>query len=180
MIVEKGRPADISGRLEKEIKSYDFLDTLGISYDIVDHEAAFTMEACNAVSEALGIMICKNLFLCNRQKTDFYLLVMPDDKPFKTKEITGQLGCSRLSFADEKSLLELLNLTPGSATILGLMNDTENKVRLIVDSDLLNEEYFGCHPCINTSSLKIKTSDVFGKLIKALKHEYTIVKLTGE
>lgn len=180
MIIEKGRPADISGRLEKEIKSYDFLDTLGISYDRVDHDAAFTMEACNAVSEELGIMICKNLFLCNRQKTDFYLLVMPDDKPFKTKGITGQLGCSRLSFADENSLLKLLNLTPGSATILGLMNDTENKVRLLVDSDLLNEQYFGCHPCINTSSLKIKTRDVFGKLTKALKHEYTVVTLTGE
>ncbi|MCM1008419.1 MAG: prolyl-tRNA synthetase associated domain-containing protein [Ruminococcus flavefaciens] len=124
--------------------------------------------------------ICKNLFLCNRQKADVYLLVMLADKPFKTKEITGQLGCSRLSFADENSLLELLNLTPGSATILGLMNDTENKVRLLVDSDLLNEEYFGCHPCINTSSLKIKASDVFDKLTKVLKHEYTVVTLTGE
>ena len=180
MIVENGRPADISGRLDKEIQSYDFLDTLGITYDRVDHEAAFTMEACNAVSEALGIMICKNLFLCNRQKTDFYLLIMPADKPFKTKEITGQLGCSRLSFADEHSLLQLLNLTPGSATILGLMNDIENKVRLLVDSDLLDEEYFGRHPCINTSSLKIKTSDIFGKITKALKHEYTIVTLTGD
>lgn len=180
MNVEKGRPADVTGRLEKEIRSYDLLDSLGIQYERADHEAAFTMGDCDAVSSALGIKICKNLFLCNRQKTEFYLLVMPEDKPFKTKEITGQLGCARLSFASEESLLEMLDLTPGSASILGLMNDTENRVQLVVDSELLDEEYFGCHPCINTSSLKIKTSDVFDKLIKAMHHSYCTVTLTGE
>lgn len=176
---KKGRPADCAGRLKKEVKAYDLLDSLEIAYDRIDHEAAFTMEICEKIDKVLGARICKNLFLCNRQKTDFYLLLMPADKPFKTKEITKQLGCARLSFADGVSMEQYLNLTPGSASILGLMYDSENKVRFVVDEDLLQEEYFGCHPCINTSSIRMKTEDVFGKLVPALHHEMTVVKLEG-
>ena len=95
----KGRPADVGGREEREIRVYDFLDELGIEYFRTDHEEANTMEKCNEIDRILDTIICKNLFLCNRQKTDFYLLMMPGDKPFKTKDITKQLGCSRLSFA---------------------------------------------------------------------------------
>ena len=180
MELKKGRPEDCTGRLEKERKAYDLLDELGIEYDRVDHEAVFTMEVCEEIDKVLDARICKNLFLCNRQKTDFYLLLMPADKPFKTKEITKQLGCARLSFADGESMERYLNLTPGSASILGLMFDTENKVRFVVDEDLLQEAYFGCHPCINTSSIRMKTEDVFGKLVPALRHEMTVVKLEGE
>lgn len=180
MILEHGRPADGTGRLDKELAAYDLLDRLHIEYDRADHEAAFTMEVCQEIDQVLGAKICKNLFLCNRQKTDFYLLLIPGDKPFKTKEITGQLGCSRLSFGDAESMEKLLNLTSGSASILGLMYDTENRVRLVVDEDVLREEYFGCHPCINTSSIRMKTADVFGKLTDALHHEIMVVRLTGE
>ncbi len=180
MILEHGRPADCSGRLEKEIRTYDLLDSLGIAYDRVDHEPAFTMEVCEEIDKVLGAMICKNLFLCNRQKTDFYLLLIPDDKVFKTKEITKQLGCARLSFADGESMAQYLNLTPGSASIMGLMFDPEKKVRFVVDEDVMKAEYFGCHPCINTSSIRMKTADVFGKLTDALGHEMTVVKLLGD
>ena len=145
-----------------------------------DHAAAFTMEACESISTALQTPICKNLFLCNRQKTNFYLLLMPADKPFRTKEITSQLGCARLSFASEDAMEQLLQLTPGSATIFGLMHDTENRVQLLVDRDLLEEATFGCHPCINTSTIRMQTSDVFDKLTTALHHPYTIVTLKGE
>ncbi|MFR0949202.1 MAG: prolyl-tRNA synthetase associated domain-containing protein [Ruminococcus callidus] len=124
--------------------------------------------------------VCKNLFLCNRQKTNFYLLLMPADKPFRTKEITSQLGCARLSFASEDAMEQLLQLTPGSATIFGLMHDTENRVQLLVDRDLLEEATFGCHPCINTSTIRMQTGDVFDKLTTALHHPYTIVTLKGE
>lgn len=180
MTIETGRPADCSGRPEKECAVYDLLERLDIPFTRADHPATFTMEECEAVSQALHTPICKNLFLCNRQKTAFYLLLLPASKPFRTKEITAQLGCARLSFAGEEQLASLLHLTPGSATIFGLQYDTENRVQLVVDRDLLDEAYFGCHPCINTSTIRLKTSDVFDRLTHALHHDYTLVTLKGE
>lgn len=180
MTIETGRPADCSGRPEKECAVYDLLERLDIPFTRADHPAAFTMEECEAVSQALHTPICKNLFLCNRQKTAFYLLLLPSSKLFRTKEITAQLGCARLSFAGEEQLASLLHLTPGSATIFGLQYDTENRVQLVVDRDLLDEAYFGCHPCINTSTIRLKTSDVFDRLTHALHHDYTLVTLKGE
>ena len=173
----QGRPADTSGRLEKEIRVYDFLDDLGISYSRVDHECAMTMEACIAVDQVLGTKMCKNLLLCNRQQTDFYLLLMPGEKVFQTKELSKQLSVSRLSFASGESMEDFLDITPGSLSVLGLMNDTENRVRLIIDAPVLETEYIGVHPCINTSSLKIKTDDLLNKIIPATGHEATIVHL---
>ena len=180
MVLENGRPADITGRLAKEIRSYDLLDSLGISYQRIDHEAAMTMEACAEVDAALDACICKNLLLCNRQCTDFYLLLIPGDKTFKTKQLSAQIGSSRLSFASGERMEELLDITPGSLSLLGLMNDKENRVQLLIDEDVLKGEYFGCHPCINTSSLKIKMSDVTQKLIPAMGHTPRIVVLRPE
>lgn len=177
MELVKGRPIDEKNRLSKEIDTYDFLDSLGVEYDRIDHEAAFTMEVCEEIDKVLGGKTCKNLFLCNRQKTAFYLLLMPGDKPFKTKDLSAQIGSSRLSFATEEDMLELLNLTPGSVTILGLMFDKENRVKLLVDEEVLEDEYFGCHPCINTSSIKMKTSDVFEKVIPTITEDYQKVSL---
>lgn len=178
----EGRPADCTGRLEKEVRTYDLLDKLGIQFWRTDHGwmKADTMEDCHVIDACLNATVCKNLFLCNRQKTNFYLLLMPADKPFRTKEITSQLGCARLSFASEDAMEQLLQLTPGSATIFGLMHDTENRVQLLVDRDLLEEATFGCHPCINTSTIRMQTGDVFDKLTTALHHPYTIVTLKGE
>ena len=173
----KGRPKDETGRLEKEIKVYDFLDGLGIEYERTDHEPADTMEACNRIDDILGTLICKNLFLCNRQKTDFYLLMMPGNKPFKTKDITAPLGCSRLSFASPEYMEKFLDITPGSVSVLGLMNDTENHVQLLIDEDVLNSEYVGCHPCINTSSLRLRTKDLMETILPAIHHEFVRVKL---
>ena len=177
MILQKGRPADNAGRLEKEIRSYDLLDSLGIEYERIDHGPAMTMEICEEIDRVLGATICKNLFLCNRQQTDFYLLMMPGDKPFKTKDLSAQIGSSRLSFGNPENMEEFLDITPGSLSILGLMNDSEGKVRLLIDKDVLLSEYVGCHPCINTSSLRIKTNDMKEKLIPALKHTPTLVEL---
>lgn len=180
MKLQQGRPEDNRGRLEKEIRTYDLLDQVGVEYWHIDHEAAFTMEACEEVDKMLGTQMCKNLFLCNRQKTDFYLLLMPGDKPFKTKELSHQIGSSRLSFADAEDMEKYLDITPGSVSIMGLMNDKENVVKLLVDEDVLKDEYIGCHPCVNTASLKLKTSDVFGTVLEAMHHEMQVVKLTGE
>ncbi|MBE6541566.1 MAG: prolyl-tRNA synthetase associated domain-containing protein [Ruminococcaceae bacterium] len=177
MIIEKGRPQNTDERLKKEIKVYDFLDSLGIEYYRADHEPAMTMEACAEIDRKLGVSICKNLFLCNRQETNFYILLIPDNKVFKTKDISAQIGSSRLSFGSGEKMEELLDITPGSLSVLGLINDLENHVRLLVDEDVLCGEFFGCHPCINTSSLKIKMCDLKEKIIPSLNHEPTIVKL---
>ena len=172
-----GRPADCGGRLEKEIRCYDLLDSLGIPYDRLDHEPAMTMDICAAIDRSLGALICKNLLLCNRQCTAFYLLLMPGDKIFKTKDLSAQIGSSRLSFADGSYMEELLDITPGSLSILGLMNDKDRRVQLLIDEDVLRGEFVGCHPCINTSSLRLRTADITEKLIPALGHEPTVVRL---
>ena len=175
--LEKGRPADCAGRLEKEVRTYDFLDKLNIEYERIDHEAAMTMDVCAEIDEALGAMICKNLFLCNRQETTFYLLMIPGDKKFKTKDLSAQIGSSRLSFAKETYMEEFLDITPGSVSVLGLMNDREHRVQLLVDRDVLKGNYIGCHPCINTSSLRIRQKDMWEKIVPALEHEPVFVTL---
>ena len=165
------------GRMEKEMRSYALLDSLGIEYQRVDHEHADTIEQCEQVEQLLGCKICKNLFLTNRQQTDFYLLIMPGEKPFKTKLLSRQIGSARLSFASPEHMERYLDITPGSVSVLGLMNDKGGAVRLLMDRDLLKEEYYGCHPCINTSSLRLKTADVFEKLLPAMGHAPTYVEL---
>ncbi len=177
----KGRPEDCSGRLEREKRTYDLLDSLGMTYWRTDHadRPASNMEACNEIDAVLGVLICKNLFLCNRQRTSFYLLLMPSDKPFKTKELSKQINSSRLSFGTGEEMEELLGVSPGSASVMGLMNDPEGRVRLLVDEDVLAGEFFGCHPCINTSSLKLVTRELVEKFLPAVGHEMTVVQLTG-
>ena len=175
-----GRPADTEGRLPREIRTYDYLDHLGIEYKRTDHERADNMEACNEIDAILGVIICKNLFLCNRQKTAFYLLMMPGDKKFKTKELSSQIGSARLSFADPEDMLKYLDIEPGAVSIMGLMNDKDHHVKLLIDEDVLEGEYIGCHPCVCTSSLKIKTSDVIGRFLPETGHDYMKVHLVGE
>ena len=177
MELYRGRPSDISGREEKEIKAYDFLDSLGVEYMRADHAPAMTMEVCADIDKTLDAAICKNLFLCNRQKTAFYLLMIKDDKVFKTKDISAQIGSARLSFAPPEDMERLLGITPGSVTVLGLMNDKNREVRLLIDEDVVKEEYFGCHPCVNTSSLRIAVRDLTEKILPALGRTPTYVKL---
>jgi Ala-tRNA(Pro) deacylase len=176
----KGRPESNEGRLPREIHTYDYLDNLGIEYFRTDHGRADNMEACNEIDAVLGVLICKNLFLCNRQKTNFYLLMMPGDKKFKTKELSSQINSARLSFADPEDMLKYLDIEPGAVSIMGLMNDTEHKVQLLIDEDVLKGEEIGCHPCVCTSSLKIKTKDIIEKYLPATGHDYVTVHLVGE
>ena len=175
-----GRPESDEGRLEREVRTYDLLDGLGIKYQRTDHERADNMEACNEIDAILGLIICKNIFLCNRQKTNFYLLMMPGDKKFKTKELSAQINSARLSFADPEDMLKYLDIEPGAVSIMGLMNDKDHAVKLLIDEDVLEGEYLGCHPCVCTSSLKMKTSDVIDKFLPATGHDYMTVHLVGE
>lgn len=177
--LREGRPSDMSERLAKEQRCYELLDSLGIEYAGVDHEHADTIEACHEIEKTLGAKICKNLFLTNRQQTEFYLLLMPGDKPFKTKLLSKQIGTARLSFASAEHMQELLDITPGSVSVLGLANDGR-RVHLVIDSELLQDEFIGCHPCINTSTLKLRTSDVVEKFLPAVGHGYDVVELPWE
>lgn len=166
-------------RSEAETAVYEFLEKEHIEYERLDHEAADTMEVCAQIEKRLGAPICKNLFLCNRQQTDFYLLMIPAEKVFKTKYLSSQLGCARLSFATPGHMEEYLHIHPGAVSPMGLMNDASRKVRLIIDRDLMSLEHFGCHPCVNTSTVKMRLSDLLGKFLPATGHEYTVVELVS-
>ena len=177
LTTQNGRPSDDSGRLPREVRCYDFLDSLGVEYVRIDHPRADTMEDCAEIDGALGAKICKNLFLCNRQQTDFYLLLIPGDKIFKTKDISAQIESSRLSFASAEYMVSLLDTEPGSLSVLSLMNDNEYRVRLLVDRELLDSDFIGCHPCVNTTSLKLSKNDIFDKILTVLKRQPTFVDL---
>ena len=175
-----GRPQQTAGRLPRELRTYDYLDQLGIAYTRVDHEAAYTMEACEEIDRALDVVMCKNLFLCNRQKTKFYLLLMPGEKKFKTKELSSQINSARLSFAEADAMLTYLDIEPGAVSVMGLMNDTGHMVQLLVDEDVLAADYIGCHPCVCTTSMKLRTQDVMEVFVPATGHTPQLVHLVGE
>lgn len=195
LTIYKGRPEDTSNREPREVRVYDLLDSLGIEYDRLDHEPAMTMEVCAQIDAAFErttlanfkantdddkakhAIICKNLFLCNRQKTKFYLLMIPGDKKFLTKDLSQQINSARLSFADGEAMQKYLDVMPGSVSVMGLMNDQDNTVQLLIDSDVLQSQYVGCHPCMNTSSLRMKVRDLTEKILPAIHHEPIIVKL---
>ncbi|MBQ8815040.1 MAG: metallophosphoesterase [Lachnospiraceae bacterium] len=177
-----GRPAPekMKARRQRELAVYDLLDRLGIEYQRIDHKETKTMALCAAVDEMLDAVICKNLFLRNQQKTKFYLLMMPGEKKFKTRELTKQINSARLSFAEAEYMEKFLHISPGSVSVLGLMNDTEHQVQLLIDRDILEGEKFGCHPCINTSSMRIGLRDLLEVFLPAIGHEPMFVELTGE
>lgn len=176
-VINHGRPQALEGRSAVEIKTYEVLEALSIPFDQTDHAAAMTMEDCQCVEELLGVRACKNLFLRNSQKTRFYLLLMPGDKKFRTKDLSQQMGIARLSFAEEEFMEKYLGVHPGSVTVMGLMNDTEHAVTLVVDRDIYEEEFMGCHPCANTSSIKVKSRDIFDKFVPFTGHEAVLVDL---
>ena len=177
MELYNGRPLDVSGRTEKEIRVYDYLDDLSISYSRLDHTPAFGSETelCKEIEKSLGAKICKNLFLANRQRTKFYMLMIPEHKVFKSSDISKQAGSSRLHFAESEYMEELIGCTPGSASVMGLIYDTDHRVQLLVDDEVINAEYVGCHPCINTSSLRIRSEDIFKRFVEATGHDFIVV-----
>ena len=177
MILEQGRPANDRERSDRERRVYDFLDGLGVSYGRIDHEPAMTMEVCAEIDRVLNATICKNLFLCNRQETAFYLLMMPGDKPFRTKDLSAQIGSARLSFASPAHMERLLGLYPGSVSVLGLLHDRDHEVQLLIDRDVLAGEFIGCHPCVNTSSLRLRTADLTGRILPAFGVVPRVVQL---
>ena len=179
-VIENGAPRDAAARSPRERRCYEFLDRLGVPYRRADHEPAATMELCREIEQSLGCPICKNLLLTNRQQTDFYLLLMEGEKVFKTKYLSKALGCARLSFATDEQMLQLVDIMPGSLSVLGLMNDPDKKVRLVIDKPVLQQPEIGFHPCLNTSTLAVSMGDFTGTILPALRHEPTVVELPVE
>lgn len=175
-----GRPDSLVGRSEAEVETYDFLDKLDVDYETLFHNAAFTMDECAEVEHQLGVPIFKNLFLCNRQQTQFYLLMLPGDKVFKTKYLSAELGCSRLSFATAELMEQLLHVHPGAVSPMGLIHEKEGRVMPVIDKDLLQYTEIGCHPCVNTATLKLKLQDLMDKVIPATGHELSLVSQKSE
>lgn len=175
-----GHPACTGKESEAERNTYRFLDAHGINYETLHHEPAFTMNDCAEVEKAIGVPICKNLFLCDRQQTQFYLLMLPGNKKFKTKFLSRELGCARLSFADESHMAGMLALHPGAVSPMGLINEKQGKVLLVIDRELLSSEWFGCHPCVNTATLKLRMDDLLQKIVPESGHSYKIVELKTE
>ena len=177
-MIYQGRPTDNNENREyAETAVYDLLDSVGVEYKTLCHPAAFTMEECEAVRKAIGAPVFKNLFLTNKQKTLFFLLMIPADKPFKTKYLSSQLGCARLSFASSEDMKKMLNISPGAVSPMGLIHDKDCKVRLIVDSDLSGACLYACHPCVNTASVALSLTDLLEKVVPATFHSYTWVSL---
>lgn len=177
-VLRAGRPRD--QRSAVETACYDLLDRLDVAYFRVDHQPAHHIEACHQLESTLGAPIAKNLFLCNRQKTAYYLLVMEGDKVFKTKHLSAQLGCSRLSFAPPEDMEAILGVTPGSASLLAMQNDRARRVTLVLDSPLLSKPFLGLHPCQNTSTLRLSTDDIMERVIPALGCAVKTVTLPEE
>ena len=179
--IYNGLPTEGDGnRTAAEVAVYDFLDSTGIAYTTLCHPAAFTMEECEAVRRAIGAPVFKNLFLTNKQQTRYFLLMIPADKPFKTKYLSSQLGCARLSFASAEAMSELLHIAPGAVSPLGLIHDKECRVQLIVDRDLAATERYACHPCVNTASVALTLTDLLERVVPATGHTCTWVELPAE
>lgn len=153
---------------EKALQVCNFLDNVGIKYEAVTHAPAYTLEECRKINEIIDGTICKNLLLKTDSGKVIYLLLIKDGKRFVTKEVSKKLGCSRLSFAPDEYMENLLNTTAGSLSITSLIFDKEKKVSLAIDKDVASEEYICCHPSDNTATLKIKTEDILNVFLPTL------------
>ena len=148
---------------------YNTLDRLDIDYTCLEHPPIMTMEEGMTIAQKLGVSPCKNLFLVNKQK-EYFLLLLSGNKKLSAKSIAKQIGSSHLSFASDEDMKTLLFTTPGAVSMLGLIYDRENKVKLLIDKDVIQADYIGCHPCENTCSLKIRTKDILEVLLPAINH----------
>lgn len=173
--VRNGRPTDKRDDTEENV--YDILDFLDIDFIRADHSPADTIDSCSEIEKIIDAPICKNLFLTNKKNDTYCLLLMPGNKKYKASKVSHQLGTSRLSFASGEDLMRYLGISPGSVSIMGLINDKINAVTLAIDAEILENEFFGCHPCKNTSTIKIKTSDMIDKFIPYTKHEIKIIHM---
>lgn len=168
-------PDNFKTELQKKV--YDTLNELSIRYERVDTSEAITMEDCLEIEKKLNVKMVKTLFLCNQQKTKFYLFVTTSSKRFDSKIFSRQLQISRVSFANEELMLSKIKTKIGSATIFGLLMDETKEVQLVIDKEVLNEEYYGCSDGTTTGYMKITTKDILDKVIPCTNHEFNIIEM---
>ncbi len=148
------------------------LDQLGIKYDLMEHKAVFTVDEAKTIDNQLSGVGCKNLFMKDKKK-NYYLVTMQEDKRVDMKALGKLLGTSNFRFCDEDVLMDLLGLTRGSCTPLGIINDTENKVTLVLDKEFEGEEKLLFHPNRNTATVCVSWDDLV-RFIESENHKYVI------
>ena len=171
LIVKQGRPEDFDKRPEKEQRVYEFLDELGIDYLYLDHQEEFSMGDAADADEAIGVVGAKNVFLRDKKRRNYFLILVNGTKRIDLKPISELTGIKKLTFCHEDDLDEVLGLTPGAVTPLGLLNDPEGRVQLIIDESLQDEELFAMHPCVNTVTIRMSNQDFMNTVIPAMGHE---------
>lgn len=173
--VVKTVPEDARGALET--KTYEELTRLGIKFERVDNDPVEAMDECTEIAGKLGTEIRKTIVVCNRQKTQYYLVILPADKRFDSKRFAQMMQCARVSFASAEDMESILGVQPGSATVMSILNDTDNKVQVVVDKAVADEKWFGCNPGANTTHLKIKTNNLLNNFLPAEGHKPEIIVL---
>ena len=164
---------------ESEAAVFRFLNSLGIEYGWLFHEAKGSSHYGNEIYDVLEVPLPKNLFLVNR-KGKHYMLMLHAEKNFVSKKVAHMVGSSRMSFGSPEKLAELMNTVPGSVSPLELLFDTENQVQLLIDSDLLKAPYVTMHAVNNTLTMRIRTEDFMDKVLPGLHHEPIVIEIEGE
>jgi len=172
------KPKEFENETQRMI--YEALEELKIPFDRVENDFMISMEDCEAVNKKMNTRMAKNLFLCNRQKTEFYLFITKDNKHFNTKIFSKAMGISRVSFAPEETLTEYLGTKIGATTIFSLVYDKDCKVHLVIDKDVLEEKFHACNDGTNNAHIKITTKDLMEKYLKYTKHEPVIIEFKEE
>ena len=173
--IKDAAPAAFRTELQKSV--YETFEKLNIPFERVDTDEAVTMDDCVAINDKLDMKMVKTLFLCNRQQTDFYLFVTRGDKPFRSKDFSHALDIARVSFAPAELLLDMLQTPVGATTVLSMLVDTENRVKVVLDSEVVREEWYGCSDGTTTGYLKIRTTDIVHRFLDYTNHKPMIVSI---
>ncbi len=170
-----GAPEDKRGELETKV--YAEFKELGIDFKRVDNDEAISMEECVEISNTWGAEIRRTVVVCNRQTTNYYLVVMPADKRFDTKTFAHNMECARVSFASEEDMIKILGVSHGNASVVSILNDKDNMVQVVLDKDVADDEYFACNVGINTTHIMFKTDDLINKFLVKEEHNPKIIEL---
>jgi Ala-tRNA(Pro) deacylase len=168
-------PATYKSDLQKRV--FGALNDLHIPFQRVDTDEAITMDDCVMIDQRLQMKMVKTLFLCNRQQTEFYLFITCGDKSFRSKDFSHALGISRVSFAPAEMLLTMLHTHVGAATVLSMLEDDDNRVKVVMDKDVTAEEWYGCSDGTTTGYMKLRTDDVMNVFLPFVHHQATVIEV---
>lgn len=162
---------------EREKIVYEMFDKLGIVYKKYEHKAVYTIEEAKELNIDMPGRHCKNIFICDRKKRSFFLIILPEDKKLDFRIIENKLSYKGLRFAPEEMLHKYLGVEAGSVTPFGLINDIGKKVEVIVDKDIITADYVSFHPNVNTSTVTIAVED-FNKFLQWCENKLRYIDLS--